>query len=126
VSLRANLFTDAEKTSGDIAAEQEAALLAEMERGQKKLAGAQEIAQGTTYTESIKTSWQAPAFVRELNEEELQEIRERYHIIAEGDDIPPPINNFTDMKIPKPVLDYLKSKGIKKPTPIQIQGIPTA
>jgi len=30
------------------------------------------------------------------------------------------------MKIPKPLLDYLKAKGIKKPTPIQMQGLPTA
>jgi ATP-dependent RNA helicase DDX41 len=97
-----------------------------MERGQKKLAGAQEIAQGTTYTESLTTTWRPPTFIRDLSEEELQEVRDRYHIITEGDDLPPPINNFTDMRIPKPILEYLKSKGIKKPTPIQIQGIPTA
>jgi ATP-dependent RNA helicase DDX41 len=30
------------------------------------------------------------------------------------------------MKIPQPILAYLKSKGITKPSPIQIQGIPTA
>ena len=53
-------------------------------------------------------------------------MRDRYHIIAEGDDIPPPVPHFADMKIPKPVLDYLATKGIRKPTPIQIQGIPTA
>ena len=48
---------DAEKSASDLAAEKEAALLAEMERGQKKLAGAQEIAHGTTYTESLQTSY---------------------------------------------------------------------
>lgn len=31
-----------------------------------------------------------------------------------------------DMKIPPPVISYLLSKGIKTPTPIQMQGIPTA
>jgi ATP-dependent RNA helicase DDX41 len=31
-----------------------------------------------------------------------------------------------DMKIPKPILDYLKTKGIKRPSPIQMQGLPTA
>lgn len=30
------------------------------------------------------------------------------------------------MKIPKPILDYLKTKGIKRPSPIQMQGLPTA
>jgi len=47
---------DAAKSAAEISAEQEAALLKEMERGQKKLASAQEIAQGTTWTESLKTS----------------------------------------------------------------------
>ena len=47
---------DAAKSAAEISAEKEAALLREMERGQKKLAGAQEIAQGTTWTESLKTS----------------------------------------------------------------------
>lgn len=30
------------------------------------------------------------------------------------------------MKIPQPILDYLTAKGISRPTPIQMQGIPTA
>lgn len=30
------------------------------------------------------------------------------------------------MKIPRTLVDFLKSKGIVKPTPIQIQGIPVA
>ncbi len=47
---------DAEKSAAEISAEKEAALLKEMERGQKKLAGAQEIAHGTSYTESLKTT----------------------------------------------------------------------
>ena len=47
---------DAAKSAAEIFGEKEAALLKEMERGQKKLAGAQEIAQGTSYTESLKTS----------------------------------------------------------------------
>ena len=44
----------------------------------------------------------------------------------EGDDLPPPIDNFTDMKVPDPLVKFLKSKRITKPTPIQLQGIPTA
>jgi len=31
-----------------------------------------------------------------------------------------------DMKLPAPILKYLKTKGILKPSPIQTQGIPTA
>ena len=76
-------------------AEQEAQLLAELERGQKKLAGAKEIAEGKVWTESLKTTWRAPKFIRDMSEGEHQAVREEYHIIAEGDVIPPPINNFT-------------------------------
>ena len=71
-------------------------------------------------------SWRAPWFIRDMTEEQHEEVREKFHILTEGDDIPPPIDNFTDMKIPKPILSYLKTKGIRRPTPIQIQGIPTA
>lgn len=49
-------FVDAKKSAAEREAEKEAALLAEMERAQKKLAGAQELAQGVTWTESLKTS----------------------------------------------------------------------
>ena len=127
-------------------AEQEAQLLAELERGQKKLAGAKEIAEGKVWTESLKTTWRPPKFIRDMTEEEHQAVRDEYHILAEGNDIPPPISNFTvrtvglaptslglteltlhqDMKIPKPILDYLLTKGIRKPSPIQMQGLPTA
>lgn len=61
-----------------------------------------------------------------MSELEHQAVREKHHIIVEGDDVPPPIDNFTDMRIPAALLAYFKSKGIKKPSPIQIQGLPTA
>ena len=120
-------------------------MLAELERGQKKLAGAKELAEGTTYTESLKTTWRPPQFIRDLTEIDHEALRQEYHIITEGDDIPPPISNFAvsrlsrlaelvgpsltelqDMKIPKPILEYLHTKGIRKPSPIQMQGLPTA
>jgi ATP-dependent RNA helicase DDX41 len=45
---------------------------------------------------------------------------------VEGDDIPPPCKRFQDMKLTQPILDVLSKKGIKKPTPIQMQGLPVA
>jgi ATP-dependent RNA helicase DDX41 len=30
------------------------------------------------------------------------------------------------MKLPEPILKYLKEKKIEKPSPIQIQGLPVA
>lgn len=46
--------------------------------------------------------------------------------MVEGDGLPPPIRTFREMKFPKPVLDALTAKGILRPTPIQIQGLPVA
>ena len=44
----------------------------------------------------------------------------------EGDKCPPPCKRFVDMKLPKCLISGLKRKGIKTPTPIQMQGIPCA
>jgi hypothetical protein len=43
---------------------------------------------------------------------------------VEGVDIPPPIRTFKEMKFPPPILAELERKGIARPTPIQIQGLP--
>jgi ATP-dependent RNA helicase DDX41 len=92
----------------------------------KKLASDLELAKGITYTESMKTTLRAPRFIRERTEEQHQKTREKYHILVEGEDIPPPITKFEDMKIPESMLKFMKSKGITDPTPIQLQGLPTA
>jgi len=55
-----------------------------------------------------------------------QKIRDKYHILVDGEEIPPPIEHFVDMKIPEPMLQFLKANRITTPTPIQLQGIPTA
>lgn len=52
-------------------------------------------------------------------------VRQRLHILVEGENIPPPIKKFKYMKFPRGILHGLKEKGIEQPTPIQIQGIPT-
>ncbi|KAI0253925.1 P-loop containing nucleoside triphosphate hydrolase protein [Lactifluus subvellereus] len=70
--------------------------------------------------------WVPPRYIRARGEESNQKIRETYHITVDGEDIPPPIDSFEDMKIPQPLLKFLKSKRITVPTPIQLQGIPVA
>ncbi|MCO5600310.1 hypothetical protein L7F22_054420 [Adiantum nelumboides] len=106
--------------------EEEAKIL-EAHAARRKLASDLELAKGINYSEPLKTSWTAPRFVRQRTEEENTILREKNHIISEGVDIPPLIDNFRDMKIPRCLIDvYLKNKGIKKPTPIQMQGLPTA
>ena len=36
------------------------------------------------------------------------------------------MKSFVDMKLPKGVLEYLEGRNIKRPTPIQMQGLPVA
>lgn len=87
--------------------------------------GVGEIAKGVTYTESLRTGWRAPRYIREAPESRHQRIRKKWHILTEGEDIPAPIKTFREMKFPQAILDSLKNKGISKPTPIQVQGLPT-
>ncbi|KAI0713304.1 P-loop containing nucleoside triphosphate hydrolase protein [Earliella scabrosa] len=116
---------DAKKTAAEKAEEADAEILAAI-AARRKLASDLELAKGVQYTEPMKTSWRPPKFVRDRTPEENRRIWEKHHIIVEGEDLPPPIDNFTDMKVPEPLVKFLKSKRITKPTPIQLQGIPTA
>ncbi|KFK42468.1 hypothetical protein AALP_AA2G261000 [Arabis alpina] len=90
----------------------------------KTLMSVRELAKGITYTEPMLTGWKPPLHIRKMSNKQRDLIRKQWHIIVNGDDIPPPIKNFKDMKFPKPVLDTLKEKGIVQPTPIQVQGLP--
>ncbi|CAF2632415.1 unnamed protein product [Rotaria sp. Silwood2] len=91
----------------------------------KALMGVAELAKGIEYTDPIRTSWRSPRAVLRMPEERHRRIRQIYNIIAEGDDIPPPLCRFEDMKLPIGVLNALKEKKIMLPTPIQMQGIPS-
>ena len=106
------------------AAAEESNILSAIDTGFKPLMSVSELAKGVTYEESMTTRWRPPPQVRDLDEEAHQETRDKWHILVEGDEIPPPIKSFRDMRFPEPVLEALKAKGIRKPTPIQIQGIP--
>lgn len=80
--------------------------------------------QGQTYAHSNNTGWVPPLKIRRRLEDQHQELRDRYHIICEGNALPPPLLAFEDMRFPDAILRQLSNKGIKRPTPIQIQGLP--
>jgi ATP-dependent RNA helicase DDX41 len=103
----------------------EAILLKEANQVQTNaLQSNEEIADGRKYTESLKTSWTAPRYLLDQPEEVHETMRAKWHILVEGEGCPPPIKSFKEMKFPKCVLDTLAKKGIARPTPIQVQGIP--
>ncbi len=88
------------------------------------LQSSEEIAGGVKYTESLKTSWTPPTYIRERDESVNQEIRKKWHILVEGDNCPPPIKSFEEMKFPACLVEAMVKKGINRPTPIQVQGLP--
>ncbi|CAH2038367.1 unnamed protein product [Thlaspi arvense] len=90
----------------------------------KTLMSVRELAKGIAYTEPLFTGWRPPLHIRKMSSKHMDLIRKQCHIIVNGEDIPPPINTFEDMKFPRPILDTLKEKGISQPTPIQAQGLP--
>lgn len=85
-----------------------------------------EFAKGIVYTEPMPSSWRPPKHIRNQPERKHEGIRKKYAIIVDGEDIPPPIKKFEDMRFPKALLEGLFSKGIRRPTPIQVQGLPIA
>jgi hypothetical protein len=91
----------------------------------KALTTVAERAHGVVYTEPMKTSWRPYASYRNKAPAANDLVRKKLHIIVEGEDIPAPIKKFQDMRLPPSVIKALNAKGIQRPTPIQVQGIPT-
>jgi len=90
----------------------------------RALQSVQELAKGIQYDNPLKSTWIAPSFIRNRQAEQNDQIRADLRIDVEGKDIPAPVQSFKNMKLPKALLNALKKKGIKKPSPIQIQGLP--
>ncbi|OXU18708.1 hypothetical protein TSAR_006978 [Trichomalopsis sarcophagae] len=90
----------------------------------KALMGVAELAKGIEYTDPIKTSWRPPRTILTMDNVRHERIRRKFGITVEGEDVPPPLRSFKEMKFHKGILLGLEQKGITKPTPIQVQGIP--
>ncbi|XP_017771251.1 PREDICTED: ATP-dependent RNA helicase abstrakt [Nicrophorus vespilloides] len=91
----------------------------------KALMGVSELAKGIQYNDPIKTSWRPPRFVNEMSEERHERVRRELRILVEGESIPAPLTTFRQMKLHASIVAALEGRGIKSPTPIQVQGIPT-
>lgn len=91
----------------------------------KALMGVAELAKGIQYEEPIKTSWRPPRGIISLGQPRHERIRRKMRILVEGTDVPPPLCSFKEMKFHRGIIRGLEHKGIIKPTPIQVQGIPT-
>lgn len=107
--------------------EEEKRILREASKVQTNaLQAASEVASGVTYTTPMPSTWTVPRYLLAQGPDEWQKVRQEWHMDVEGDDIPPPMKRFKDMKLPLPIIMALKEKNIQRPTPIQMQGIPVA
>eukprot|EP00386_Alphamonas_edax_P006415 GDKI01020784.1.p1 GENE.GDKI01020784.1~~GDKI01020784.1.p1 ORF type:complete len:639 (+),score=179.31 GDKI01020784.1:89-2005(+) len=105
--------------------EQEERLLKQVQMN-APLMGIKERAQGIVYTQRLTTDWKLPKKYAHISRSEADSIREKFYIDVQGDDVPPPIKSFADMRLPVATLEALRDKGITRPTQIQMQGIPCA
>ena len=104
--------------------EEEARIMKEASKVQTNaLQAASELAKGIQYTSPMPSTWTCPQYILNQGEDSWEKIRKEWHMEVEGVDVPPPCKRFVDMKFAPPILEVLKRKGIKKPTPIQMQGL---
>jgi len=115
-----------ELTTFEKAAADEEYVLDTFDNNATPLMSVKERANDVKYLESIKTGWRPPQHIRDMTQQEMQDVRDKWHILTEGVDVPPPIRKFADMRFPPAIIDLLASKGIRRPTPIQIQALPAA
>ena len=107
--------------------EEETRILREANKVQTNaLQAASEVAQGVAYQDPLPSTWTCPRYILDQGPEVWTQIRKEWHMDVQGINVPPPCKRFQDMKFPRPILDLLMKKGIKKPTPIQMQGLTVA
>ncbi|XP_064103590.1 ATP-dependent RNA helicase abstrakt-like [Macrobrachium nipponense] len=92
----------------------------------RALMGVSELARGVQYEDPVVTAWRPPKRILAMDEKRHERVRRKYKILVEGDDVPPPLKSFADMKFPACIIKALQKKGIHRPSPIQMQGIPAA
>lgn len=81
------------KSQSDLEAE-EAARFLEAQSMRKKLIGHAEVATDFAHREPLKRSWRAPKYILEQSPSRKSKIRKHYHVIVEGEDVPPIISSF--------------------------------
>lgn len=82
-----------QKTEEEKKQEEEKKIL-DAHQARRKLASNQELAKGISYTKPLETSWTPPSFVRQRSDATNEKVREKHHVIIDGEDVPPLIDNF--------------------------------
>uniref|UniRef100_A0A8C1JBC0 DEAD-box helicase 41 n=1 Tax=Cyprinus carpio TaxID=7962 RepID=A0A8C1JBC0_CYPCA len=66
----------------------------------RALMSVKEMAKGITYEDPIKTSWNVLRYILGMLAARHERVWKKYHILVEGEGIPPPIKSFREMKFP--------------------------
>ena len=53
-----------------------------------------ELAKGVVYSESLRTGWRPPRYIRGASESRHERVRKKMHILTDGEKVPPPIKTF--------------------------------
>ncbi|KAF7703633.1 probable ATP-dependent RNA helicase DDX59 [Silurus meridionalis] len=69
-------------------------------------------------------SYREDAFIRDLNEDQVERVRKELTIVTQGQDVPRPIIEFEHCNFPESLRMNLKKAGYEAPTPIQMQMVP--
>jgi len=88
------------------------------------LQSAKEIANDESFSRSLETEWRPGG--EPLDDARADALRKKWCILVDGERIPAPIKSFADMGLGRDLLAALAEKKIKRPTPIQVQGMPVA
>ncbi|KAJ8609635.1 hypothetical protein CTAYLR_006272 [Chrysophaeum taylorii] len=120
------LVAEAAELQRDRLREEEERLVQEASRAQTNaLQTAQEISNSTERA-PVRTKWEPSRKARRTSPAEALGVRKKWGIIVDGEDPPAPIKRFGDMGLPEKLVRALAAKKIKRPTPIQAQGMPVA
>ncbi|KNC52818.1 zinc finger protein [Thecamonas trahens ATCC 50062] len=113
-----------ELTKEELEAEEERKLV-EAFASTKALVSAAELAEGGRTVQPLPTTWRPPRWAQERGPEVYEALRTKYNIEIKGEDVPKCLTTFEAMKLPPAIVKHLVGKSILKPTPIQMQGLPT-
>jgi ATP-dependent RNA helicase DDX41 len=121
-SVKANR-TSLTETDAELVAKEEEDIFKHV-AARKALLTAKELALGSVYTSCIESGWIPPLPIRKMHVKRIKAIREKLQIDVEGKNVPPPVESFKNLRLPKAILYKLMKKGLRIPFKIQIQGLP--
>ncbi|KAE8980729.1 hypothetical protein PR001_g24200 [Phytophthora rubi] len=72
------------------------------------LVSANKRAEGIHCQDVMQTTWRPPRCIADMTQDKCDAVRKKWHILVEGEDVPPPIKSFEYMRFPPAMLDALK------------------